>query len=92
MRVWDDEGLINVGSGDEATIAELAELIADVVGWSGRLVFDTSKPDGTPRKLVDFSRLSALGWKPSIGLREGMAQVYSDFRRRWEAGTIAAAG
>ncbi len=86
MRVWDDERPVNIGSGDEVTIAELAEVIADIVGWRGRLVFDTSKPEGTPRKLLDSGRLSALGWKPSIGLRTGLAQVYLDFCHRWEAG------
>jgi GDP-L-fucose synthase len=84
MGAWSDERPVNVGSGDEVTIAELAEVIADIVGWRGRLVFDTSKPDGTPRKLVDSSRLSALGWKPSIGLRTGLAQVYLDFCQRWK--------
>jgi GDP-L-fucose synthase len=89
MRVWDDERSVNIGSGDEVSIAELAEMIADTVGWKGRLIFDTSKPDGTPRKLLDTRRLSSLGWRPSIGLRTGLAQVYQDFCRRSEAGTLA---
>ena len=71
--------IVNVGCGKDITIRELAELIADVVGFKGRLVFDHSKPDGTPRKLLDISRLTALGWKASIGLREGIEQTYRAF-------------
>ena len=62
------------------TIAELAELIADVVGYSGELEWDTSKPDGTPRKLLDVTRMRSLGWEPAIGLREGIASTYEDYR------------
>lgn len=68
---------INVGTGLDCTIAELATLIAEVSGFNGRLTFDTSKPDGTPRKLLDVSRLSKLGWSSSIPLREGLAQAYA---------------
>ncbi len=68
--------LINVGCGQDVTIRELAETAQRVVGYPGRLEFDTSKPDGTPRKLLDVSRLSALGWTPRIGLADGIAQVY----------------
>ncbi|HLH11506.1 MAG TPA: GDP-L-fucose synthase [Methylovirgula sp.] len=89
MKHWDDEEPINVGSGEEITIAELAHLVAKTVGWSGRLEFDPAKPDGTPRKLLDTRRLTALGWKPSIGLREGLANAYADFLGRWEAGEFA---
>jgi GDP-L-fucose synthase len=71
--------LINVGSGQDQTIRELAELIAKVVGFEGVLRFDTSKPDGTPRKLLDVSRLESLGWKPTRVLREGLERVYRDF-------------
>ena len=70
---------INIGAGEDRTIRELAELIAEVVGFQGRLVFDTSKPDGTPRKLLDNSRLTALGWRPKTELREGIALSYRDF-------------
>ena len=73
--VWDDDSSINIGGCDEVTIAELAPVIARVVGWTGRLVFDASKPKGTPRKLLDSRRLSALGWTPSICLRADLAQV-----------------
>jgi GDP-L-fucose synthase len=74
--------LINIGAGEDLTIAELAELIAAVVGYKGRFTYDTSKPDGTPRKLLDVSRLAALGWSRRIGLREGIAATYQDFLRR----------
>jgi GDP-L-fucose synthase len=70
---------INVGTGVDCTIRELAETIARVTGFSGRLTFDTSKPDGTPRKLMDVSRLAALGWQASIGLEEGLRDAYRWF-------------
>ena len=70
---------INVGSGSDTTIAELAHTIGLVQGYSGRIVFDTSKPDGAPRKLMDSSRLKALGWMPKIELRVGLALAYQDF-------------
>jgi len=66
---------INIGSGSDVTIAELAQLVADAVGFGGELVFDTSRPDGTPRKLMDSGRLTALGWRPRIGLAEGLADA-----------------
>jgi GDP-L-fucose synthase len=74
--------LINVGTGQDQSIRELAELVAEVVGYQGRFVHDTSKPDGTPRKLLDVSMLKALGWTPRIGLREGIAEAYQDFLAR----------
>ena len=74
--------LINVGAGSDQSIAELALLIADVLGYRGEFVYDASKPDGTPRKLLDGSRITALGWKPRIGLRQGIAVAYRDFLRR----------
>ena len=70
---------INVGTGEDCTIAELARTVAKVVGFEGELVFDTSKPDGTPRKLLDVSRLRAMGWSPRIGLEEGLANAYAWF-------------
>jgi GDP-L-fucose synthase len=72
---------VNIGSGKEITIRELAELVAEIVGFSGQLVFDASKPDGTPRKLLDVSRLHSLGWKPKTEFREGIALAYADFRK-----------
>ena len=70
---------VNIGVGREITIRELAELVADVVGFRGMLVFDGSKPDGSPRKLLDVSRLQALGWQAKTGFREGITKAYSDF-------------
>ena len=72
---------LNIGSGEEISIAGLARLVADVLGYDGAVVNDPSKPDGTPRKLMDSSRLRALGWAPRIGLREGIADAYADFLR-----------
>ncbi|GAB6276945.1 MAG: hypothetical protein SAMD01599839_14850 [Rectinema sp.] len=71
--------LINIGSGQELSIKQLAELIADVEGFRGEIQWDTSKPNGTPRKLLDTSRLFALGWRPKISLREGIERSYREF-------------
>lgn len=76
LDVYDGESHVNVGVGDDVTIAELATTIADVVGYEGALDWDTSKPDGTPRKLLDVSLMTSLGWEPAIGLREGLASTY----------------
>ena len=73
--------LVNVGSGTDLTIRELAELVANVVGFAGNLIFDESRPDGTPRKLLDSSRLTGLGWKPSISLQRGVSLASEDFLR-----------
>ena len=72
-------GPVNIGVGEDLTIKELAGMIQEIVGFRGNMVFDTSKPDGTPRKLMDISKLSAMGWKARISLREGIADVYSNF-------------
>lgn len=74
--------LINVGFGDDLTIKELAQLIAEETGYRGEIRFDTSKPDGTPRKLLDTARLTALGWKPRIPLRKGIGETYRDFLKK----------
>lgn len=74
--------LINVGTGQDLEVRELAVLIADVIGWRGRFVHDTRKPDGTMRKVMDVSRIRALGWAPSVSLREGIAVAYRDFLSR----------
>ncbi len=76
METYDEEAIINVGVGEDLTIRELAEIIREVVGYTGEIVWDPSKPDGTPRKLLDVSRLQALGWKAKIPLREGLEQTY----------------
>jgi GDP-L-fucose synthase len=75
--------LINMGYGEELSIAELARIISEVVGYTGQIRFDTSKPDGTPRKLLDSGRLLALGWRPKVGLKEGIARAYADYQRRF---------
>ncbi|MBM3558310.1 MAG: GDP-L-fucose synthase [Alphaproteobacteria bacterium] len=80
MDAWSDERMVNIGVGADLSIAELAAAIADVVGWTGHFVFDAGKPDGTPRKLVDVSRLTALGWRARIGLHEGLVSTYAWFR------------
>ena len=79
MCEYDDEAIINVGVGEDLTIAELAERVRDIVGFRGKIEFDASKPDGTPRKLLDVRRLKALGWTPKIGLQEGIADTYRWF-------------
>ncbi len=77
-----DPPLVNVGTGEDITIRQLAEMIGKVVGFEGQIVFDPKKPDGTPRKLLDVSKLSARGWKASIGLETGLRKAYADFTGR----------
>ena len=79
MRSYSDAEHINVGSGSDISIADLAELICRIVGFKGDVIHDTSKPDGTPRKLMDSSKLLALGWKPQISLEEGLASTYQAY-------------
>lgn len=88
MENVSEPGPINVGTGVDLTIRELAELIADVVGFTGELVFDASKPDGTPRKLMDVSRLAGLGWSARTDLRTGVQQTYDWFLQERTAGNI----
>jgi GDP-L-fucose synthase len=90
LKSYSGEGPINIGSGQEVSIAEFARLVAEAVGFEGELVFDPSRPDGTPRKLVDVSRLKALGWTSRTPLREGLALAYADYQARLKAGAIAA--
>jgi GDP-L-fucose synthase len=71
---------MNIGVGHDLTIRELAETVKDVVGYAGTLEFDASKPDGTPRKLMDVGRLNAMGWKAQTEMREGLARAYQDFQ------------
>ena len=77
--------LINIGAGSDQSIAELATLIAETLGYGGEFAYDASKPDGTPRKLLDVSRIAALGWRAKTELREGIALAYQDFQRRFAA-------
>ena len=85
------EGLFNVGVGEDLSIRELAQCICKVVGFEGELVFDASKPDGTPRKLLDVSRLTQMGWQATIGLEDGIASTYRDFVESHAGSTPAAA-
>lgn len=78
MQEYNEPGLVNIGVGDDISIADLATLIKGIVGYEGALLFDTSKPDGTPRKLMDVSKLNSLGWKASISLEEGIKAVYHE--------------
>jgi GDP-L-fucose synthase len=82
MQRYDDREIINIGSGEDHTITELAEIIKEIVGYQGEIIYDATKPDGTPRKLLDNSRLNQLGWKPRIGLKEGIQLAYADFLDR----------
>ena len=82
MRHYDDPQIVNVGSGEEVTIRELAEMVQQITGYQGRIAFDLSKPDGTPRKLLDTSRISALGWKPMRTLRPGIESTYEWYKQR----------
>ena len=78
---------INVGSGKDIRIAELAEIVQEVVGYDGAVSWDTSMPDGTPRKLLDISRLTQLGWEPRINLREGIESTYQGYLAQSELNT-----
>jgi len=82
MQVYNEAGLVNIGTGHDLSIKNLALLIKEVVGFTGDLVFDSSKPDGTPRKLLDVSKLHTLGWKHRIALQEGLALAYQDFLKK----------
>jgi len=86
MNTYSGSAIVNVGVGEDISISELAELIRDVVGYRGRIQYDTTKPDGTPRKLLDVSKLHDLGWEASITLREGLEQTYAWYRTTYAAG------
>ncbi len=86
MQKYSEEQFINVGSGSEIRIRQLAELIQRVVGYTGEIVWDKSKPDGTPRKLMDSSRLFAMGWRPQVDLETGIRRTYEDFLRQPQPG------
>ena len=80
LEHYSDFPHVNVGSQQEMTIRELADLVAKVVGYTGTILTDPSRPDGTPRKLMDSGRLFRMGWRPRIGLEEGLRAAYADFR------------
>jgi GDP-L-fucose synthase len=79
MRTYDGDGIVNIGVGNDVSIGELAALISRIVGFRGEIVFDASKPDGTPRKLVDVTRLNGLGWRAKISLEQGIAATYRSY-------------
>jgi GDP-L-fucose synthase len=83
LEHYDEPDLVNIGCGVDVTIRELAETVCDVLGFDGTLEFDASKPDGTPRKLLDISKIKALGWSPRVPLREGIASAYRWFRENY---------
>lgn len=88
MENYSEEEFINIGFGGDVTIDELAQLIKRIVGFKGRIVWDTSRPDGTPRKLMDSSRIFSLGWKPEIDLETGLSLVYRDFVSKTQKGVL----
>jgi GDP-L-fucose synthase len=88
LRLADPPDWINVGTGEDLTIRELTELVASVVGFTGRISWDATQPDGMPRKLLNVSKLAALGWKPRIGLREGLEKTYASFLAEQAAGKL----
>ncbi len=88
LQLADPPDLINIGTGTDVTIKELTELMAQVTGFTGRVTWDATKPDGTPRKLMDVSRLTALGWQSRVGLREGVEQTYASYLAEKAAGTL----
>jgi GDP-L-fucose synthase len=81
MKHHSAPAFLNVGTGQDVTIAEFAQLVSEIVGYKGRIAFDTSRPDGTPKKLLDVSKINQLGWSAKIPLREGLAAAYADFLR-----------
>jgi GDP-L-fucose synthase len=85
MKSYSDLEFLNVGTGEDIPIAAFARLIAEVVGFRGKINFDTSRPDGAPRKLLDVSRINALGWRATIPLREGLQRMYADFVEHYDA-------
>src|SRR5690606_35066625 len=85
MERYDDPEILNVGCGEDLSIGELAELVREIVEFPGEIVYDRSKPDGTPRKLLDVSRLSSLGWRPGVSLRDGLRDLYHWYLAQSEA-------
>lgn len=88
MQNYNDEGFVNIGVGDDVSIRELAGIIRETVGYEGEIVWNTDKPDGTPRKLMDVNKLHQLGWKHRIGLKEGIAATYQDFLSKKESYSV----
>jgi GDP-L-fucose synthase len=85
MQNYNEAGLINIGTGEDISIKDLAHLVKEIVGYNGTIVYDTSKPDGTPRKLMDVSKLTSMGWKPAIHLKAGIAMAYQSFIKQYDS-------
>ena len=79
MKHYSDAGFLNIGTGEDVTISEFAELVAETVGYKGEIIYDSSRPDGTPQKLLDVSKMQKLGWTAKTSLRDGLARTYADF-------------
>ena len=90
LKLANPPDLVNIGTGTDVTIKELTELVGQVTGFKGRITWDATKPEGTPRKLLDVSRLTALGWKARVGLREGIGKTYASFLAEKSAGALRA--
>jgi GDP-L-fucose synthase len=85
MKCYSELEFLNIGTGEDITIADFARLVADVVGYRGAITFDSTRPDGAPRKLLDVSRINALGWRATTPLRQGLQHMYADFQARYDA-------
>ena len=85
MQNYDEKGLVNIGTGEDISIKDLALLVKKIIGYEGEIKFDTSKPDGTPRKLMDVTKLHSKGWKHTVELEQGIALAYQDFLTKWQA-------
>jgi GDP-L-fucose synthase len=88
LEVYDDDAPVNIGTGEDLAISELARLVADIVGFGGDILWDTDRPDGTPRKLLDVTPIRALGWQPSIGLADGVRRTWEQYREQVGAGVL----
>jgi GDP-L-fucose synthase len=82
MQYYNDKQFVNVGSGEDLSIKSLAEMIQSIVGFQGELIWNTEKPDGTPRKLMDVSKIKGMGWSPKINLEKGIAAVYEEYQQQ----------
>ena len=82
MKHYSDSKFLNIGTGEDISIREFAQIVSDVVGYSGEIVFDATRPDGPPRKLLDVSKLKKLGWSAKTPLRDGLSAAYADFQNR----------
>ncbi len=88
MKNYDDSEIINIGTGEDLSIGDLASLIKEITSYDGEIVYDVTKPDGTPRKLLDVSKLNSLGWKAKTGLRDGIIVTYNWFVRHYGNGRL----